>query len=620
MCGIAGQLALHPDRLVDVIDVRKMTEALTHRGPDDEGYHVDAAGRVALGMRRLSIIDLASGQQPIAGEDGSVVCVFNGEIYNFRELRARLQAQGHVFRSSGDTEVIVHLYEEEGPDCVRRLRGMFAIALWDARAGRLLLARDRFGKKPLYYAELEGRLCFASELGGLTTLAAFDRRLDPIALDLYLTHGYVPSPRSIYRTVRKLPPAHTLIAERGRVRIERYWRIEPADPWQAPAEEIAEALREKLRESVRLRLVSDVPLGCFLSGGIDSSAVVATMCELGARPVRTFSVGFTHEAFDELSHARAVARRFGTEHHEYRVTPQAVEVLPAIIRHFGEPFGDSSAVPTWYVAKLARQHVTVALNGDGGDELFGGYAWYRTALAMSRAARIVPQSLAQWTTRLELHRGGLAGRLGRAGRRLTMTPAERFASLRRVLPPDRRQTLYTEDFRRACGQEAERYLPDQWEPHAPSELWALQRVDMETYLAEDLMVKVDRMTMAHSLEGRSPLLDTELAEFAMRVPPHLVATPWATKRLFRMAMRGVLPAGTLGRRKMGFTMPVAAWLRGELRELCVQRVGSDLARHGWLEPASLRTLIDEHLTGARDWSEQLWSLLVLAEWAETSGI
>jgi asparagine synthase (glutamine-hydrolysing) len=618
MCGIAGQAAL--DGLADPIEVRKMTEALTHRGPDDEGFYADPGGAVALGMRRLAIIDLTSGRQPIAGEDGRVVCVFNGEIYNFRALRADLEARGHVFRSSSDTEVIVHLYEDEGPACLDRLRGMFAIALWDAGRGRLLLARDRLGKKPLYYAEIGGRLCFASELNALAVVPGLDRSLDPIALDLYLTLGYVPSPWAIYRSVRKLPPAHRLLVERGRVTVERYWSIAPSAPRREPAEVLARELRERIREAVRLRLEADVPLGCFLSGGIDSSTIVAAMSEMSSRPVRTFSVGFSHAAYDELGHARDVARRFGTEHHEYRVTPQAVEVLPAIVRHFGEPFGDSSAVPTWYVAKLARRHVTVALNGDGGDELFGGYTWYRTALGLGRAAALVPRVLAHAAVRLDGRAGRAGARAARLGRRLLMAPPERFRSLRQMLAPELRSALYSDELQAASGQAALAYLPEHWEPRAPGELWALQHLDLVTYLPEDLLVKVDRMTMAHSLEGRSPLLDHELVEFAMRMPPGLVATPWSTKRLLRRAMRDTLAPATLGRRKMGFTMPAADWLRGELRELARRRIERDLPRTGWFRPAALRALLAEHLAGARDHGEPLWCLLVLGEWAETSGL
>jgi asparagine synthase (glutamine-hydrolysing) len=343
------------------------------------------------------------------------------------------------------------------------------------------------------------------------------------------------------------------------------------------------------------------------------------MSGMSSRPVRTFSVGFSHAAFDELEHARAVARRFGTEHHEYRVTPQAVEVLPAIVRHFGEPFGDSSAVPTWYVAKLARRHVTVALNGDGGDELFGGYGWYRSALGLGRAARLVPRVLARAAARLDARAGGARARAARLGQRLLMTPSERFQSLRHVLSPELRARLYSEELESASGQAALAYLPERWEPGAPGELWALQHLDLVTYLPEDLLVKVDRMTMAHSLEGRSPLLDHELVEFAMRVPAAMVATPWASKRLLKRAMRGTLAPATLNRRKMGFTMPVAAWLRGELRELARRRIERDLPRYGWFRPEALRALLGEHLAGTHDHADQLWCLLVLAEWAETSG-
>src|SRR5262249_39754124 len=350
----------------------------------------------------------------------SVACVFNGEIYNFQFLRADLERQGHVFKSMSDTEVIVHLYEQHGIGCLSLLRGMFAFAIWDQRDGSLLLARDRIGKKPVYYTELDGRLSFASEIHALFDLPSLKKEIDPLALDLYIAHSYVPAPSSIFRSIKKLPPAHFLTVKNGVLTSGRYWRLDTPAPFDASREEVITALRSKLEEAVSLRLVSDVPLGCFLSGGVDSSAVVAMMSQVSGGPVKTFSIGFTSARFNELGYARVVADRFRTEHHEFTVEPDAAAVLPAIARHFGEPFGDSSALPTWYLAKLARQHVTVALNGDGGDELFGGYPWYRSALTLNTVGRLLPEggsALIEWTE------PWLGARIARLGRRLRMSPA-----------------------------------------------------------------------------------------------------------------------------------------------------------------------------------------------------
>jgi asparagine synthase (glutamine-hydrolysing) len=615
MCGIAGQLALRPDVTVDRGEVERMTHAMVHRGPDDHGFFFDDADRVALGMRRLAVIDLVTGRQPVFNEDGAVACVFNGEIYNFPELRAELERKGHEFRTHTDTEVIVHLYEEEGVDCVRRLRGMFAFALWDSRAERLLVARDRLGKKPLYYEEFAGRLSFASEIGALPPRR---REVDLAALDLYLTHSYVPAPFSIHGTIRKLPPAHVLVSEHGRIRVERYWSVLVAPVWEASREELLRRFRDELEEAVRIRLISDVPLGCFLSGGVDSSTVVAIMSGLGAKPVRTFSIGFSSQRYDELEYARAVAERFGTEHHEFVVEPDAVAVLPEIARHFGEPYGDSSALPVWYVSKLAREHVTVALNGDGGDELFAGYAWYRTAERLDRLARLLPRIVAE---RFAQASGDGSGRVARLVRRLAMEPAERFASLRRFLEPEERRRLYSPAFLAGRGGEADAYLSRAYAGNGDADAVArMLRVDIETYLPEDLLVKVDRMTMAHSLEGRSPLLDHELVEFCARIPSHFKTAGGGSKLLMRDAVRELFPSGFLDRPKMGFSIPVAEWLRSDLAGELAQRVAAGpLVESGWFSPVGLRAVIEEHQSRRRDRSATLWNLLMLAQWMEVSG-
>jgi asparagine synthase (glutamine-hydrolysing) len=609
MCGIAGQVAFEADRCVDDELVRRMVGALVHRGPDGGGLFVDPDRRVAMGMRRLAIIDLVSGDQPVFNDDRSVVCVFNGEIYNFEELRSDLERRGHRLTSTSDSEVIVHLYEEEGVEFVRRLRGMFAIALWDRRRHRFVLVRDRVGKKPLYYAETAGRLAFASEVHALYDVPDLPKEVDPVALDLYLTYSYVPSPHSIFRSIRKLPPAHRLVVEDGRVTVSRYWALPAPATVPASREELVSRVRAKLEEAVRLRMISDVPLGCFLSGGVDSSAVVALMSRASGKPVTTFSIGFTDQRVNELPWAREVARRYGTEHHEYVVKTDVREALPALARHFGEPYGDSSAVPTWYVSKLARQHVTVALNGDGGDELFGGYTWYRSGLTLDR--------LAAWWPGRGLGELLPDGRLRRTARRLEMSRGERFASLRQFLDPALKERLYAPALVRDVGvATAERYLADRYDGASGDALARMQHTDLATYLPEDLLVKVDRMTMAHSLEGRSPLLDHELLECSMAIPSNLKVRGGMTKIIFREAIRDLFPDGFLDRPKMGFSAPIAEWLRGELRPECDRMLRhGPLVESGWLRPQAVRELVAEHMSGARDRSDQLWNLLMLDQWA-----
>jgi asparagine synthase (glutamine-hydrolysing) len=613
MCGIAGELALRQDIDVRPEDVYAMTDALVHRGPDGFGFFLDPWRRVVLGMRRLAILDLHTGHQPIFNEDHSVVCIFNGEIYNFKVLREQLRRRGHEFRSASDTEVLVHLYEEEGVHLVNHLRGMFAFAIWDARKRLLLLARDRLGKKPLFYATVHDRLVFASELSALCHLDALPRDVDLDALDLYLTHSYIPSPYSIYRRVRKLPPAHYMIILNGAIDIRQYWRLQISPAWREPAQELTAQLQAKLADAVRTRLISDVPLGCFLSGGMDSSSVVALMSEVSSSQVKTFSVGFSDETFNELPYARIVASRYRTDHHESVVHPDTIAVLPDIVRHFGEPFGDSSAVPTWYVSQMARRHVTVALNGDGGDELFGGYPWYRTASALGALAGKLPHRLVAALARLPL----IPGRARRLLSRLRMSPGARYASLRIFQTPAMRYRLYTSELANLCGLAAMQHLIDVYEQAHGEPLARMQYTDILTYLPEDLLVKVDRMSAAHSLEARSPMLDHELLEFAVRIPSELKISSRRGKLILCDAMRDRFPPRFLDRPKMGFSIPAAHWLRNELREECYKRIcGGTLAQTGWFNQHALRTLVDEHVNRRHDHSAQVWNLLVLAVWAD----
>jgi asparagine synthase (glutamine-hydrolysing) len=621
MCGIAGQARAGRDP-VAADTVAAMCAAQEHRGPDSRGLHV--AGPVGLGIQRLRVIDVETGDQPIYSEDRSVVVVLNGEIYNYAELRRDLQRRGHRLTTKGDTEVIAHLYEEHGPECVHHLRGMFAFALWDVRRRRLLLARDRIGKKPLFYSHRDGVLSFASELTALMQDRGIPRDVDPEAIDAYLALGYVPAPLSAFRAVRKLPPAHRLLFEDGNLEVERYWRLDYGLKRRfAGEEEMHEAIREELRAAVRRRLVADVPVGAFLSGGIDSSAVVAAMAEQSPTPVKTFSIGFRDERFDELPRARLVAERFSTDHHELVVEPDAVELLPKMVRHYGEPFGDHSALPCFYLAEMAREHVTVALNGDGGDECFAGYQRYSSNLLAARLERLpagLRRSLAAAGRRADPPRTG-GSPLQRGLRFATRVDGDRESRyLAQVSVFDRaaRRALYGPTLGPAVGDfEAERALLDPWREATGSDLVdRLLEVDTRVYLPGDLLAKIDVATMAHSLEARSPLLDQEFMELAAALPGDQKARGGQRKIALRGALRGRLPDEVLDGRKQGFELPVTNWLREDLqpyaREVLLDR---DAAERGWLDPVAVEGLLDEHRAGARDHGKRIWTLLNLELWA-----
>jgi asparagine synthase (glutamine-hydrolysing) len=623
MCGIAGQV--RSDGLpVEEGLIARMCAAQEHRGPDQRGLHLDR--RVGLGIQRLRVIDLETGDQPVGNEDGSVVVVLNGEIYNYAELRRELSRAGHYLATRGDTEVIAHLYEEHGLDCLSRLRGMFSLALWDSRLHRLFLARDRVGKKPLYFSLRGGVLSFASELRALLQDPGVPREVDPEAIDAYLAYGYVPAPGSIFRGVSKLPPAHRLVYQEGSLAIERYWRLDyGAKRRVADPGELHERIRASLRTAVRRRLVADVPVGAFLSGGIDSSAVVAAMAEQSPRPVKTFSIGFADQAFDELPRARLIAERFSTEHHELVVEPDAIEMLPRLVRQYGEPFGDHSALPCFYLAELAREHVTVALNGDGGDESFAGYQRYSSNLL---AARL--ESLPAGLRRAIGAAGSLAGspsdpralrsRAQRFAGRLGGDREERYLSQVSVFDAAGRAALYPPEFaERVAPSAAAAALLDPWrEASGAALLDQLLEVDATVYLPGDLLAKIDVATMAFSLEARSPLLDHELMELAASIPPAHKANGMQRKIALRGALRGWVPDAVLDGPKRGFELPVARWLRGELapfaREVLLDRAS---AERGWARPAAVEALLDEHAAGEADHGRRLWALLALELWAQS---
>jgi asparagine synthase (glutamine-hydrolysing) len=619
MCGITGVVgSLRTGRST----LQRMNDALLHRGPDGEGFYW--SDDVGLGMRRLAIIDVAGGDQPIYNEDGSVCLVFNGEIYNFLDLRQDLERRGHTFATQSDTEVVVHAYEEYGVECLEHLWGMFALALWDTREHRLLLARDRLGKKPLvYYADPHGGLAFASELQALLTHPAVPREVDPRAIDDYLTYLYVPAPNTAYRNLRKLPPGNRLVWQAGRVTVEPYWHVRYSEKLRISEDEAVEQFGALLRDAVRRRLIADVPLGAFLSGGMDSSSVVAEMAELSAAPVKTFSIGFGERDFDELFFARQVAERFGTEHHELVVEPHALDVLPTLVRHYGEPYGDSSAIPTYYVAQLTRQHVTVALNGDGGDEILAGYERHwaaRIAARYDTIPRFVRHGLIRPLIPLLPEPRQRRAFLRRAKRFMTaahLPVLDRYLHWVGAYTPGQKHSLYSDDFTRLLGDsDSGRWLREALapEPHLDP-VDAVLRADALLYLPEDLLAKVDIASMANSLEARSPLLDHRLVEFCAALPSSYKLKGRTSKWLLRRLMRDRLPPAILTRPKMGFGVPVGDWLRGELRPLLEDTLLSSRAlNRGYFKGSAVRALVDEHVSRRADRTSHIWGLLMLEMW------
>ncbi len=622
MCGITGLVYTDHSHPVNRDLFRRMTSTLTHRGPDADGYLFGEG--MALGHRRLSIIDLSTGDQPIYNEDGTKAVVFNGEIYNFRELRTELEARGHRFATASDTETIVHAWEEYGEACVGRLRGMFALALWDLRNRRLLLARDRVGKKPLYYVHDGERLLFASEMKALLADPSVKRALSFEALDDYLTFGAVPAPRTIYRGIEQLPPAHYLVWEGGRVRTSEYWDLVFRKGRQRSEAEYLEEFESIFSEAVRLRMISDVPLGAFLSGGVDSSAVVASMAAQSSRPVATTTIVFKEDSFNEAPHARAVAEALGTLHREVVVAPQAADILPTLVWHLDEPFADSSALPTYYVSRAARQRVTVVLSGDGGDEVFAGYQWrYGLNLFEHRLRRCLPT----WFRRGVL--GPLASvwpkgdRLPRPLRwkfffRNLSLDTERayFHDMSLFTPADKR-ALLTEEFRRTLnGHDPFALFERHFERvRGLDHLSRILYVDTKAYLANDILVKVDRMAMANSLEVRSPLLDHKVIEFAATLPSAIKYRGGTSKFFLKRHLEGRVPSSVIHRPKQGFSLPLADWLRGDLRAMAKELLLSERAMaRGYFVPDHIHRLWNAHQHRIRDHAHHLWALIVLELW------
>jgi asparagine synthase (glutamine-hydrolysing) len=628
MCGICGVVSRADGPPITPELMAAMCRTIIHRGPDDEGIHLEAGA--GLGTRRLSIIDLAGGHQPLANEDLTIWAAHNGEVYNFPELREELEGQGHTFRTRTDTEAVLHAYEQWGDGFVERLRGMFVTAIWDRPRRRLVIVRDRLGIKPLYYTLLaDGTLVFGSELKAIVVHPGVRRELEPRALDLFLTLEYVPAPWSIFKSIQKLPAGHRLVYKDGRIAVEKYWdlpggkAIGRVKPEKLP--EVCDELYALLKESVKLRLISDVPLGAFLSGGIDSSTIVGLMRELGASPLKTFSIGFKDASYNELEHARRIARLFETEHEELVLEPRALELTEMLVRHLDEPFGDFSIFPTYLVSKMARAHVTVALSGDGGDEVFGGYETYQ-AQTLSRFPFAVPLARAA---------GAVVRRLPPAARKKgTWNKLRRYvqafdnpASLRHLrwmmfLSRKDRRNLYANGLVDALGGLAD---PSEMEPFASfyGRLGDFDRtngelyLDLKTYLADDILVKVDRMSMAPSLEARVPLLDHKLVEFAFSLPGELKVRGFETKWIFKKTMERLLPRETLYRKKEGFSIPIKHWLATDLKDMMLGYLDAKrLREEGLFEPAAVEAMIKAHLRGRENYSHQLWALMVFEIWKE----
>lgn len=627
MCGICGIYNLD-GRPADKSLLHSMNNTLVHRGPDDEGYYVNAGrkgrGNVGLGHRRLSIIDLDSGKQPMGNEDGSVQVAFNGEIYNFLELRQQLQSRGHLFRTRSDTEVLVHGYEEWGVECVHRFRGMFAFAIWDEKKKILFLARDRLGIKPLYYYCDEHRIIFASELKAILEDHTVSKDLDLEAFSDYLSFGYVPCPKTIFKSIRKLPPGHVLIRSGAGIEVKQYWDLKFQPNAHTSMDEFCDRIMETLEESIRLRLISDVPLGAFLSGGIDSSVVVAIMSGLIRKPVITNCIGFTKREYSELDYAQATSKLFGTDHHEYVVAPDAVEVVNKLSWFYDEPFADSSSIPTYYVSKMTRKNVTVALSGDGGDENFAGYRRYYFDRLENIIRTFLPAPFRQYVI------GTLAGiypkadwlpQIFRAKTFLTNISQDPvygyFNSMSHFLPEMKSSVLSPEIKRNLRGYSSIDVFRRHYES-APSEdpLSRTQYVDFKTYLVDDILTKVDRASMANSLEVRVPILDHKFVELVAQIPSYLKLNGKTSKYIFKKAVNRLLPDEILNRKKMGFSIPVGEWLKKELKPLVHDTILSKtFEERSLFDTQYVHWLYKQHVSGMRDFTQPLWVLLSFELWA-----
>ena len=644
MCGICGEIDFY-NKNVRVDWVRKMCDVLTHRGPDNEGMVFikgnqnlevkdsskfppdENAFEVALGHRRLSIIDLSmAAHQPMCNEDGRIWIVFNGEIYNFQETRQRLEKNGHRFKSNSDTEVILHAYEEWDVECLKAFRGMFAFAIWDSKLRRLFMARDRLGKKPLVYFSQNGRFAFASEIKALLQLPNIEREVNDIAIHHYLTYQYVPSPDTIFNGIKKLLPAHYLLYDRdGGLKVERYWKLNFSSSTQNDMnpQEVSERIRTGLEESVKLRLISDVPLGAFLSGGVDSSLIVGIMARMSRKPVKTFSIGFEEKEFNELTYARLVSKHFATEHHEFIVKPNAIEILPKLVWHYNEPFADSSAIPTYYVAKMTKDYVKVVLTGDAGDENFAGYPRYFRSklliffLKMPKSLRrdFFPpllRGIAQFHWREKTF-----NRLAAYIESISSNQVRNYAEQVTICNTKGKEDLYSYDFNQIMkGTDSVEYLLSKFDEVRRNDLIdQLLYLDINTYLPEDLLVKMDIATMANSLEARVPFLDHQLMEFIATIPSSLKLRGTVAKYILKEAFKEFLPEVIFKRRKMGFGVPVSRWFRNELKDYVYEiLLDSRTLNRGYFKKEGIERVLNDHIELRYDHSAKIWALLFLEIW------
>lgn len=622
MCGIVGKVNFDSRQPVDREQIGRMADSIRHRGPDDEGAWV--AGNVGLGHRRLSIIDLSpSGRNPMCNEDGTVWIVYNGEVYNFQQLRPVLEARGHKFKSRTDTEVVLHAYEEYGSDCVQHFRGMFAFAVWDSRSRQLLLARDRLGVKPLFYSVNSNGLLFGSEIKAVLASGDVDFSSDPVSLHQFLLWQCIPSPRTGFREIKKLPPASILTwQEGGEVRIQKYWSVDYSQPQKTGARELSQQVRDLVQEATQMRLIADVPLGLFLSGGVDSACVLAATRKVRSGKIQTFSVAFGHKDFDESPYARLLAKHFETDHHELKVTPQAIELLPQMASLFDEPFADSSAIPTFFLARYTRQHVKVALSGDGGDEAFGGYQRYLALKALGLLSRIPGSKLLGVLGPLLPHRA-----VGRSKRRylqellpvLSRSPKEQYRAIFLGMMEEERWTsFYSDSFLESLnGTDGGTFLFGWDASRAPDNLARAMASDTLSYIPEDLNVKVDICSMACSLEVRSPFLDHKLVEFCARIPSSMKIRGITQKYILKRAFKDEVPAEILNREKAGFAVPISEWFRNELRDFARDTLLSPRSRLGEVfRTEKIRMMLDEHAVGKRNWHTQLWHVLILESWLQ----
>jgi asparagine synthase (glutamine-hydrolysing) len=644
MCGICGEIDFS-NKQVRLESVRKMCDVLAHRGPDDEGmvfirddkplevgkrfpaYRDGNGFEVGLGHCRLSIIDLSeAGHQPMCNEDRSVWIVYNGEIYNFQEIRKELEKKGHFFKSNSDTEVVIHAYEEWNVDCLKAFRGMFAFAIWDSNLQRLFIARDRLGKKPLVYFCQNGHFCFASEIKALLQVPGVEKEVNDNAIHHYLTYQYAPSPETIFEGIKKLPPAHYLLYDRfGNVKMERYWRLNFNSSHQTVTdlEELTDRMRTELETSVKLRLISDVPLGAFLSGGIDSSLIVGMMAKLSRQSVKTFSIGFEEKEFDELSYARIVSDHFSTEHHEFIVKPNTIDILPKLVWHYNEPFADSSAIPTYYVANLTKDFVKVVLTGDAGDENFAGYPRYLRSKWVASFTRI-PERLRKDLLPYFLRAASSLGwrektfnRLADFVKSLSTDQARNYAEQIKIFNQKEKEDIYTDDFRKKVEEiNPLDFLVKKFEESGTENLLEqLLYVDMNSYLPEDLLVKMDIATMANSLEARVPFLDHKFMELVAEIPPHLKLKGTKSKFILKAAFKDLLPDIIFNRRKMGFGVPISNWFRNGLRDYVYEiLLDPKTLSRGYFKREGIERLLNDHINLQYDHSSRIWALLFLEVW------